>query len=124
MPASAIAFVLLAAQTAGLLHLVVGSHEVCPLHGDLVERGAADQGDASARPAGAPSVHGVDHHRLAHRHDHCLASLGENDAIAPKPVTTAVWTAARHVPVSPPVAVFVPRGPPVFRLAPKNSPPA
>jgi hypothetical protein len=124
-PASGVAVLLLAAQMVGLLHLVVGSHEVCPLHGDVVEHGAADPGGSvAAGPARAPFTRVVADGRRLHAHDHCLASPGENDADAPEPATEVVSTAPCHSLVSLPVGVVAPRGPPVFRLAPKTSPPA
>jgi hypothetical protein len=127
--ASAIALVLLAAQATGLLHLVVVRHEVCPLHGDVVEHGAAqDPNDGVAavavRPAPTPVVGRASHHARAHGHDHCLTAFANDDLVSPQPTQIAFALVEREAARPRAVAVAAPRGPPLFRLAPKNSPPA
>jgi hypothetical protein len=116
------ALVLLAAQATGTLHLLVAPHETCPLDGELVER-APNTDAARARPER------LARDRLArgggaHAHDRCLATPGETDAVptsldAPAPVAL---DARPHRPAL--RAWAAPTGPPLYRVAPKTSPPA
>jgi hypothetical protein len=120
--AGAIALALLLAQATGFLHLALAPHSTCPEHGELVEQSAPPSPGASAlAPAGA-AVRGERLARL-HGHHHCLASLGDADAVVTQSslqlpaLVEEQRSAASNV-------IVAARGPPLYRLAPKNSPPA
>jgi hypothetical protein len=120
--ASAIAFALLVAQATGILHLALAPHETCPEHGDLVERTAPHIPSASAVAPGVTALRGEPRvHR--HGHDHCLAALGEADAVVTHSSFEVPAIVEEPRPAAPDVVVSA-RGPPLYRLAPKTSPPA
>jgi hypothetical protein len=120
--ASAIALALLVAQATGFLHLALAPHETCPEHGELIEQAAPPSPSSVAVAPAGTTVRGVPRAHL-HAHDHCLAALGDADAAVAQssfelpPVVERLGPAAQVVIVSA-------RGPPLYRLAPKNSPPA
>jgi hypothetical protein len=120
----AIALVLLVAQGSGLLHLVVERHETCPIHGELVEAAAPN----AAPVAPTTAIHGPGVSRLprAHPHGHrpCLAVAFAEDAVTSEPAVGVVAFAALRAPRPVLVVARAPRGPPLFRVAPKTSPPA
>jgi hypothetical protein len=121
-----VALALLGAQTSGFLHILLVEHERCGEHGEMVEAHhrpppspaplITPSDGTSASASGSPSV--------THDHDHCLVLL-DRRASAPLagPAQLAITVESRTV--SAPVrATGAPRGPPLYRLAPKNSPPA
>ena len=120
--ASAIALALLVAQATGFLHLALAPHETCPEHGELVERAAPPSPSASPVAPAGPAMRGQPRvHR--HAHDHCLAALGDADAVVTHASVEAPAIAEEPRPAALDAIVSA-RGPPLYRLAPKNSPPA
>jgi hypothetical protein len=121
---AAAAIVLLAAQATGVVHLVAAPHETCPVDGELVERAPSRPAeDARARPE--PSrLPRVDGGGAAHAHDRCLATPGETDSLVPTPAAPTPVALARRPLVQRPPAQTAPRGPPLYHVAPKTSPPA
>jgi hypothetical protein len=120
----AVALMLLGAQASQVLHELVVPHETCPLHGDLVEGdGHSDDGGASqlAAPARARLLAAAD--GALHGHDRCLATFGDTDAVESEVAAlTRALPPAAALP-APPTASAARRSVPLFRLAPKNSPP-
>ena len=119
----ALAFLLVASQLAGLLHVSLVEHRVCDSDGELCHghEASAEPADGAARPiltdAGGEAAGGHEHCSLANH-------LRQKDA-APElglEVRCAVLAAG------PPRLAFVEREPalefPLFLLAPKHSPPS
>ena len=122
-----VAMGLLGAQTSSILHLTLVEHERCGEHGEIVEARRPHR-DHQVRAAVAPSsprgpsVEGA--LAAGHEHDLCLA-LVDRRAPAPLAGVSSVAVAIDLPPRSTPAAPAArPRGPPLFRLAPKSSPPA
>ena len=122
-----LASLLLAGQVGTLAHLVAVRHVTCPEHGESIH--AATPPAETATTAVAAVSHGPAVQSIAlaaeHGHDHCLivaerrsrsALLRASVAASPLPIAVAA---------RPPVALA---GRPallaIYRLAPKNSPPA
>jgi hypothetical protein len=85
-------------------------------HGSRPGNPAAVPADATAAVAGAPAA--------THDHDHCLALLARRASAPPAPTAVAAAVFADRLPAAPLWARAVaPRGPPLYRLAPKSSPP-
>lgn len=127
-PARALASLLLAAQLGAALHFVVVRHDVCPIHGELMEADAP-HGHTHALAAferdRLPRIAGVDAREALEGHEHCAltalrrqrASLAASAAQTISPARTPVGTLALDDTPRPwRVAVH--------RLAPKHSPPA
>jgi hypothetical protein len=127
-PSGALASLLIAAQLAAALHLLVVRHSLCPLDGELVE-GSAHQGQAhtraSVRPDRLPGIVARGADESTEGHEHCALTAFRRErahhvaraagALAPRP-SVLVRAATDFTPRPPPVAVH--------RLAPKHSPPA
>jgi len=112
-----------AALFQGTAHEALTRHVVCSDHGDLVH--VADVGDHHAASEGSrsevPTLHGAD--PAGDEHDHCpfLVSLRQDDVFEAPIVPTALGPAVRG---DAPTASPRVSGVPLFRLAPKQSPPA
>lgn len=114
---------LLLAQCGALVHLAAERHEVCADHGDLLssETPAAIHGADPASDEGDASHPAQDRAGERHHCPHCSSAR-----VAPDPTTTDVPSEAavstRHddrgvVTIRPEARI------PLYRLAPKNSPP-
>jgi len=123
--AASLALVLIAGQGASLAHLAVVRHGYCAEHGELVDLGAE-------APAGLPTAptDATDHVDSlpasgagGHEHEHCAVMGHRRDAILGEHVGTALAPQACGEPVRSAGAPVVSASP-IFRLAPKQSPPA
>jgi hypothetical protein len=112
LAATAAALLLLGAQATGLFHLLLAPHEICPVDGELVEGGPAPRTHGAWAPGGATP------------HERCLAMPGEVDALPSLGPTPALVTLQSTPLVFAPGAGPPSPGPPLYRLAPKTSPPA
>jgi hypothetical protein len=129
--ALAVAGLWLVGQAAGTLHMLVVPHVFCAEHGELIESelspGVASEADVDQRFDSASSTLQSDPANLrgSHAHEHCfVTSRGQRS-------TTSILrsrTAIEHVYFAsrPTARADAPRRSQgaVFRLAPKNSPPA
>ncbi len=119
--ALSLATIFVAGQLAGFAHNLLVSHTTCSEHGEVIhESSAAGHAAPTAAhrvtPSGAPAVH---------EHDVCLvAMLRREHATAAVATTVELPTplALRHA--RPSLGVPPPRSIDLYRLAPKNSPPA
>ena len=120
----AVALILLGAQASQVVHELVVRHETCPVHGEVVEGGGHSQDVGTAPLAVRARARLLDAGDGAiHAHDRCLATFGDTDAV--KSDVTALAHAlppAAALP-APTTASAARRSVPLFRLAPKNSPP-
>ncbi len=126
---TALAFVL--SSLAGLIHGATTRHVQCAEHGEQIHSDAAAPG--AIRSAGATgwiartdlaAMRGQPAAAI-HGHEHCwMASATRESRIAPGPPSLTATTEARAaiVAVAPPVTIV--RHDPVYRTAPKTSPPA
>lgn len=115
----------------GLLHLLAAPHEICLADGELVER-ASEPAPAVVEGARArPGADGTD--RVApdgvtegpgRNHDRCLATPDDPDALPSAPPASVFATSEERPLVHALFACSMATGPPVYRVAPKNSPPA
>jgi hypothetical protein len=123
---AAIALVLIAAQGSQLLHLLLAPHEICPQHGDLVERSGPANGAETPPRAATLARAGLLSQSLdaVHSHDRCLTTLGDSDGVIAGAALPAVRTGQPGSIGLLPPALVGGRGPPLYRLAPKTSPPA
>src|ERR1700687_2966371 len=126
---AATAFVSLLAQLSSIADLALFRHVVCPEHGELVhlEEEAAPAPGLAATPSNRGQVDVSIHAKAqwqAGKHDHCSLAAHRREiatgsrAQIPVPEVAPSFAVARiaeHAPRSSPV--------PIFRLAPKNSPP-
>jgi hypothetical protein len=114
---------LLLAQLAGLVHLLAVQHTRCPEHGEVVELAQGRSGGEAVTLA-SEGTELAGEQIVAESDEHCLYLASLRVSAAPgrqlQPVTAP---AADHAP-EPVSDVLVPAGPPAYRLAPKNSPPA
>ena len=97
-----------------------------PLDGELVEGSPAPRTLGAWAPFDAtPHARGDgDGAAPTHPHERCLATPGEVDAL-PSLVPAPALVRLQSTPlVFPPAAAPAPSGPPLYRLAPKTSPPA
>jgi hypothetical protein len=114
------ALALLAGQLSSVVHLLVVQHQRCPQHGELVHAAEGTPlassprvGDGAALgPAESPEGHG---------HDHCLYLIHRPEVMAP-PGAGALVTVLADAPFLDKI-VARPASFPLFRLAPKTSPP-
>ena len=114
------ASLLAAAPLASAIHLLAEPHEVCADHGELVH-GDHAQGSSEGD---ATSAYHAEASSDSHEHDHCLigapaagASLRPSRVVA---ATTPVVVLAGTCPQADPDFV----SDSLYRIAPKNSPPA
>lgn len=120
-----LALLCVAAQALGLAHLAFSHHAICPVHGELIDvvsQASHGGADVTAQPGVTPGIHrssdcavdGVDDHcamaNLLHQQRQ-LGSAGFVASFAPPPVCPQVGELS-----------CVRRA--LFRLAPKQSPPA
>jgi hypothetical protein len=124
LAATAAALLLLGAQATGLFHLLLAPHEICPVDGELVEGGPAPRTHGAWAPGGATPHARGDGAAPAHPHERCLAMPGEVDALPSLGPTPALVTLQSTPLVFAPGAGPPSPGPPLYRLAPKTSPPA
>ena len=120
-----VAIGLIAAQASSFLHLTLVEHERCGEHGEMVEARRPRRDQARALAPSAPRVPSVESALAAgHEHDQCLVLL-DRRAPAPLAAVSSVALAFNLPPRSRPAGPAArPRGPPLYRLAPKSSPPA
>lgn len=128
LPALLLIALFVACQMAGLLHMAMVRHAVCPADGDLIHPGS--DGRAALRSA-APdekqpaSLAARSTAHAEHGHDHCLlaAQRGSEKLVRPVRQGALPAPAAPAPPGStqeaPRCAGFIA----LFRLAPKTSPP-
>jgi hypothetical protein len=128
-----VAIGLVGAQVVGLLHLVLVEHERCAEHGEMIEvRGEVQIHAHAQRPASpalagarAAAVTAAETGSPAHDHEHCLVLLGRRTSGPPAPAAAIVASVGTSpIVVVSSSCVAAPRGPPLYRLAPKSSPPA
>jgi hypothetical protein len=130
--ALAVAVLWLVGQAAGTVHMLVVPHVFCAEHGELVESelpSGVAAADADVDPqfdsASSSLQRDASNLRGSHAHDHCfVASRAQRSTpsfLRSRPATERVYFASR-----PEARADAPRGSQVavFRLAPKNSPPA
>ena len=132
--AVALASFMVVAQLSTFAHLLLVRHVVCPEHGELIHpdeqggrAGAAAPSHAVAKATlpGVSSIQAAAERPATHGHDHCLlASHRRERATLPVCRVSAVISGPknvgiRHVEDAPRPATVA-----IFRLAPKNSPPA
>ena len=122
---TALALVLVAGQGATLAHLAIVRHAYCAEHGELVDVGAESSAPTPASPEDATDhvLPGPASGSDGHEHEHCAVVGHRREAVLADRVGPAVTL---HAPVepAPPADVVVVAVGPVFRLAPKQSPPA
>jgi hypothetical protein len=120
-----VAWVCLAAQAMGIVHLAVVRHATCPEHGEITHAAEPPVSPAEATPAfdTAPGLKAVTLDATADSHDHCLACAVRKEAAAYR-VLRPLPAVAELAP-SLPVTGEAPGGArTLYRLAPKTSPPA
>lgn len=114
-----VACAVLAAQVAGLAHLILERHAVCSEHGEVVH--ATDPAKETQPPAGgAPRAP-----QGKHGHEHCaIVLLGEKRValVEPAPAAPAPAVLDAPRPSEAPRAPFTRLA--LYRLAPSHSPPA
>jgi hypothetical protein len=123
---SVVAVCLLAAQASQVLHQLLVRHEICAEHGEVVEGGGHADGPASLAARAAPvqsGVRAVGDGEL-HAHDRCLAALGDGDAVTRDVAALARDLVSGTRLLARPTTPDGRRAIPLYRLAPKNSPPA
>jgi hypothetical protein len=115
---TAVAVLLLLAQAASLLHLLLVPHRRCAAHGEMVE-GQAHAAHATAEAEGPSLVAAVS----ADDHDHCLLLALASTAIGCEAADPGLlFVIEEHRSTTPNSAVFG-WGSDLFLLAPKTSPP-
>jgi len=116
----------------GQAHVAIEMHTVCVEHGELVEVSGGDAlascGSAAA-PAGdrdAAFARASDAGEPEHGHDHCPIAwiTRERPDVASAAAILPVDDAAALVAFVPPSTLHAPSDIPLYRLAPKHSPPA
>lgn len=124
--AAAFASLLLAAQLASAAHLLVVRHAVCSLDGELIhpdER--AGHAHAAPRALERPGIDSSGPQEAAHGHDHCvLASRRRDPAAVPAPAGLSLEQPRIAVAPRPVAAGQGAQRLELYRLAPKQSPPA
>jgi len=120
------ALLCLFAQTAGLAHVELVQHGICPDHGELTD--LVPQGDANAprldpHPDGVAGLHVPDVVTFSTADDHCVvAQLLRQIVPAPTLAVYATGLASAEPLPSATRETFADR--PVLLVAPKQSPPA
>ena len=120
----ALAWVVLAAQCAALLHVSLSRHEVCE-HGQLVEAGSVPHADLARDPLSAASLETApsDVEQLEGEHGHCavlgvlrtpaIASAAAAANVLADPVLASPASLTRSVSARPPLSVAPKQSPPV-----------
>ena len=124
---AAVAWLILVTQGASFAHLLLVRHAVCPEHGELIhpdEVGtAAHVAPASTPGNGSAAIGAADD--ASHEHGHCTVAVHRRHAISVPPARFIALLARPPVEaVQPPVSAARPAAIAIYRLAPKNSPPA
>lgn len=118
-----VAVLCLVIQVAGVLHLFLTRHAVCPTHGDVMEVGGHAPGDPHASDDGEQTALDVDHAAVDGHDDHCawLTLPRDHRVAAPLAARLDLATVAptTATPTTLPRAATA-----LYRLAPKLSPPA
>jgi hypothetical protein len=120
--AATVAFALLLGQLASFLHLAVAPHAICLEHGEIVERAHAALASAVSSDQSSEST--IAAGEAEHDHDRCLAASVENDAAnvsAPVRLSPRAGTTRALLPIAGASSLAAA---PLYRLAPKTSPPA
>jgi hypothetical protein len=118
-----LAVALVGAQGAALAHFAIVRHAYCPEHGELIHPDAERHAPAASHASKLPGLSASDEEGRGHEHEHCILRGHRREASLSAPAATALITAERHAPVLAAVAA-APAASPLFRLAPKQSPPA
>jgi hypothetical protein len=118
-----LALVLVGAQGATLAHFAIVRHAYCSDHGELIHPDAAPHTHAASHGSRAPGLYASDEEGRGHEHDHCILRGHRREVALSAPAATTLIAAERHASVPAAVAA-IPRASPLFRLAPKQSPPA
>jgi len=110
----------LCGQLAALVHVVLVAHVTCGADGELVHVSAGRSPAPAIRDAARPAAGAA-----RDEHDHCLLDE-EGEAVCPAPhVASGEPVLATHAAFTPERRDFFPgRRAHLYRLAPKNSPPA
>lgn len=118
----ACSLLLLATQALGVAHELTARHTVCADHGEVIE-GEGAHLEAKVAPA-APSVDAATAAAAEASHQHCQL-VATRDARLPALQPSAALLLPR-VPLAQPAWKVSPRAAaePLFRLAPKSSPPS
>jgi hypothetical protein len=114
-----LALVCVVAQVGGMVHMAAERHARCQVHGEMLHADAPSQAtdvaDTARHVDAAPAGGYADHD------DQCSLVTAQRDTIAPTIVPSVA-----HVRALPPLALGDSRSlraEPLYRLAPKNSPP-
>jgi hypothetical protein len=124
--ASALAVLAVLSQLTALAHLIAVPHVTCPEHGELVHE------EEPVARASAPE--GKSSEQLAHsliaatpfedQHEHCVsAGVTKDSTVIPRPLPQRIPVPAPLLALSVITSELEPSVP-IYRLAPKNSPPA
>ncbi len=129
LPAMLIASLVVLGHVSGSAHLLFSRHAICPEHGEIIhldeEISSATPVAAVAKSSAASLASSADVRSAEYSHDHCLVASYRRERVTLSSPPTSLWIASlsvrgvyllQDVPRSPLVALF--------RLAPKNSPPA
>ena len=123
--AAAIASLCLITQLYPLLHALVVPHVRCETHGDMVHARAHEAAPGAAQPARGSTTHAVnaaDQDEHEHEHEHCqLLTQPRAARCAPTAALACGSPSVRDVAVPAGAAPESLR--PLYRLAPKLSPP-
>jgi hypothetical protein len=111
-----LAVIFVAGQLGGAVHNLLVLHVTCLEHGEVIHSTAAPE---AASPLGGVALRA----ERAHEHDVCLVALHRRDQAqqaAPQAVVAPAQPEVREA--APPITAAEARDP-LFRLAPKTSPP-
>src|SRR5262249_40666742 len=122
LPVVGVAFALLCAQLGGLAHLVLARHSTCPEHAAIVEISAGPRPPRPRGPGGA-APGGPHSGAAAASVDPLRSSRAGRAPPLPRPALPPPSLVAPS-PAGPPARAPAVDRRPLYRLAPKNSPPA
>lgn len=122
-------FVLGLAQLCALLHAFVVPHSVCPEHGEAVHVSARElAGRGSAAVVGGPRLvaarPGAEVEASPVEHEHCSVSRHRTEQVALQRGRGMVVAQQRAASDLAPLPLLRPGPVPLYRVAPKSSPPA
>jgi len=124
-----IASLVVLGQVSGSAHLLFSRHAICLEHGEIIH---LDEEISSATPvapvaksrSAASVASSADVRSAEYSHDHCLLVSQRRERATLSPPQISLCAASLSVGVSLPQDVPRPPWVALFRLAPKNSPPA
>lgn len=127
-PAAVLASLLVAGQLASSIHLLLVPHAVCPLDGELVHSNAGGRHQHAApqaRAARLPAVAAVEMREAHHGHDHCVVASNRRSFLASRDGAKGVVNPTRSSgAVNLSEGVLPSARASLYRIAPKQSPPA